>query len=76
MAKSFGAVTASHRLPISPMILQEQNSKNDRQMNRIGRRSTRSLQRPEDCERAHNGRSEHQDGQVGRYALLRSLGHG
>ena len=26
------------------------------------RRSPRSLQRPEDCERAHDGRSEHQDG--------------
>jgi hypothetical protein len=26
MAKSFGAVTASHRLPISTMILQEQDS--------------------------------------------------
>jgi hypothetical protein len=26
MAKSLGAVTASHRLPISTMILQEQDS--------------------------------------------------
>jgi hypothetical protein len=26
MAKSFGAVTTSHRLPISTMILQEQDS--------------------------------------------------
>jgi hypothetical protein len=39
-----------------------------------GWRSLRSLQRPKS---AHDGCSEHQDDQVGRYALLRGwLGYG
>jgi hypothetical protein len=42
----------------------------------FGRRGLRRLQRSEESKCAHDGHSEHQDGQICCYALLRSLGHG